>query len=98
MSVRAGSNRRKFGDDIDVAALDQVGRVASNQLRVDAEGGNRFEAAVGDASQFQRRAELAFEHRAILPEQPHDALADGAAAEQGQSNRFQEVVTGGGGN
>ncbi len=73
----------QFRHDIDVGARDQRGGVASNQFGVDAECGNRLEAAIGDADQLERCAELALEHRGVGAQQPHDALADRAAAEQG---------------
>ena len=58
----------QFSDDIDIVAPGQRGRIARDQFGINAKRGNRFEAAIGDARQFERRTQFAFEHRGVGPQ------------------------------
>ena len=93
MSERAGSiPPNSSTHDIDVGARDQRGGIARDEFCGQPERGIGFEAAVGDAGQFKRGAELALVQRGIAPHQLDHALADRAASEQGYPYRFQRCT------
>ena len=86
----------KLNHNINFRACDQCVGVPGDQLRGQTQLRIGLETAVGDAGEFDPRAELGGQHRGVAAQQLDDSAADRTAAEQTDPDRFHRILPAGG--